>query len=73
MRKDLTRLRLIVYQIFSEIREMKYQLTFDEYLLFTALLIYIETEGKIGKIDEMDISIIHRVIPSTVFKLKNYG
>jgi hypothetical protein len=28
-RKDLTRLRLMVYQVFSEICDMKYQLTFD--------------------------------------------
>lgn len=41
VKKDLTRLRLIAYQIFSEIRDMKYQLTFDEYLLFLAMLIYI--------------------------------
>ena len=46
-RRDLTRLRLIVYQVFSEIKDMKYQLTFDEYLLFTAMLIYIENNGKI--------------------------
>lgn len=28
-RKDLTRLRLLVYQIFSEIKDMKYQIGFD--------------------------------------------
>lgn len=28
-KKDLTRLRLLVYQIFAEIKDMKYQLSFD--------------------------------------------
>lgn len=35
----------MVYQVFSEICDMKYQLTFDEYLLFLALLIYIKLDG----------------------------
>lgn len=46
VRKDLTRLRLIVYQIFSEIKDMKYQLKFDEYILFLAMHFYINAEGK---------------------------
>jgi hypothetical protein len=40
-RKDLTRLKLLVYQVVSEIKEMKYQLSLDEYLLFLSMLIYI--------------------------------
>ena len=57
---------------------MKYQLTFDEYLLFTAMLIYIEKDGNVSKLGEegsnndIDSDIIHRIIPETIFKLKNY-
>ena len=47
VKRDLTRLRLFVHQIFAEVQEMKYQLTFDEYLLFLAMRIYIEIDGKL--------------------------
>lgn len=45
MRKDLVRLRLMTYQVFTEVKDMKYQLTFDEYLLFLAMRIFIDAEG----------------------------
>lgn len=50
MRKDLIRLKLMVYQVFTEIKDMKYQLTFDEYLLFLAMLLYITADGRIDDI-----------------------
>ena len=37
----------MTFQVFSEIYDMKYQLTFDEYLLFLAMIIYITLDGKI--------------------------
>lgn len=52
---------------------MKYQLTFDEYLLFLAMLIYIKVDGDLDRKGELGPSIVHKVIPSTVFKLKNYS
>lgn len=73
VRKDLTRLRLMVFQVFSEIRDMKYQLTYDEYLLFLAMLVYIRAEGKIEDTGREDPEVVHKVIPETVFKLKNYS
>lgn len=50
---------------------MKYQLSFDEYLLFLAMLIYIEFDGNIP--EEIDESFVGRLIPDTIFKLKNYS
>lgn len=50
---------------------MKYQLNFEEYLIFTALLIYIEQDGEID-MQKIDPQIIHTIIPETIFKLKNY-
>lgn len=73
MRKDLTRLRLIVYQVFSEIKDMKYQLKFDEYVLFLAMFLYINAEGKPEAVTPVDAPLVHRVIPDTVFKLKNFS
>ena len=61
----------MVYQIFSEIKDMKYQLSFDEYLLFLAMMIYIEYDGEFP--EEVSTSFIHRLIPETIFKLKNYS
>ena len=52
---------------------MKYQLTFDEYLLFLAMIIYITLDGKIADKENIDRDIVHQVIPPTVFKLKNYS
>lgn len=73
VRKDLTRLRLIVHQVFSEIKDMKYQLKFDEYILFLAMHFYIHAEGRPQAVSEADAYLVHRVIPETVFKLKNYS
>jgi hypothetical protein len=73
VRKDLTRLRLIVFQIFAEIKDMKYQLKFDEYILFLAMHFYISVEGRPQDISEEQAYLVHRVIPETVFKLKNYS
>jgi hypothetical protein len=73
VRKDLTRLRLIVYQVFSEIKDMKYQLKFDEYLLFLAMHLYIHAEGNPQAVTPDCAPLVHRVIPDTVFKLKNYS
>lgn len=50
---------------------MKYQLSFDEYLLFLAMMIYIEYDGDIP--DEIPTNFISRLIPETIFKLKNYS
>lgn len=52
---------------------MKYQLSFDEYLLFLAMLMYITADGKIAEIKNIDPDIVHRVIPDTIYKLKNYS
>lgn len=52
---------------------MKYQLTFDEYILFLAMHFYINAEGKPQNITEEDVELVHKVIPDTVFKLKNYS
>lgn len=38
----------------------------------TALLIYIELDGDID-LDRVESSIVHRIIPETIFKLKNYS
>lgn len=51
---------------------MKYQLTFDEYLLFLAMLLYIKAEGILKNAKNSSPSLVHKVIPDTVFKLKNY-
>lgn len=50
---------------------MKYQLNFEEYLIFTSLLIYVEQDGDID-MQKIDPEIIHTIIPETIFKLKNY-
>jgi hypothetical protein len=50
---------------------MKYQLNFDEYLLFTALIIYIELDGEVEK-KNIDPDMVHKIVPETIFKLKNY-
>ena len=63
----------MTFQVFSEILDMKYQLTFDEYLLFLAMIIYITIDGKVDNKKDVDPDIVHRVIPPTVFKLKNYS
>ena len=49
---------------------MKYQLSFDEYLLFLAMMIYIEFDGEIP--EDPDEVFVNRLIPETIFKLKNY-
>lgn len=63
----------MVYQIFSEIKDMKYQLSFDEYILFLAMHLYINASGKPENISEEDAYLVHKVIPDTVFKIKNYS
>lgn len=63
VRKDLIRLRLLVYQIFSEIKEMKYQLTFDEYVLFLSMYFYIYAEGKTENVKADCAYLVHKVIP----------
>ena len=50
---------------------MKYQLSFDEYLLFLAMMIYIEFDGEVP--EDSDEAFVHRLIPETIFKLKNYS
>ena len=52
---------------------MKYQLSFDEYLLFLAMLLYITADGRIEEAKQIDPDIVHRVIPDTICKLKNYS
>jgi hypothetical protein len=52
---------------------MKYQLKFDEYILFLAMHFYISAEGRPQDISEEQAYLVHRVIPETVFKLKNYS
>jgi hypothetical protein len=59
--------------VFSEIRDMKYQLSFDEYLLYLAMLVYITLEGRIEEMKDIPDDIVHKVVPETVFKLKNYS
>lgn len=44
-KRDLVRLRLLVYQVFTEIKEHKYQLSYEEYAFFGALLLYIRKNG----------------------------
>jgi hypothetical protein len=73
MRKDLVRLRLMAYQVFAEVRDMKYQLTFDEYLLFLAMRIFIAAEGDQEQAARPPREIVHSVIPENIFKLKNYS
>lgn len=50
---------------------MKYQLSFDEYLLFLAMLVYIEHDGEI--VEDISTKFVRRIIPETIFKLKNYS
>ena len=50
---------------------MKYQLSFDEYLLFLAMLVYIEHDGEI--VEDISTKSVRRIIPETIFKLKNYS
>ena len=50
---------------------MKYQLSFDEYLLFLAMMIYIEFDGEVP--EDPDEAFVQRLIPETIFKLKNYS
>ncbi len=71
-RKDLTRLRLLTYQVFAEVKEMKYQLNFEDYLDMAALLIYIEMDGNV-QMEAVEPEIVSRIIPDTIFKLKNYS
>lgn len=71
MRKDLVRLRLMAYQVFTEVRDMKYQLTFDEYLLFLAMRIFIDANGDFEAAAHPSPEVVHAVIPETIFKLKN--
>lgn len=71
MRKDLVRLRLMAYQVFAEVRDMKYQLTFDEYLLFLAMRIYIDAEGSLDVATRAPPTVVQAVIPEPIFKLKN--
>jgi len=52
---------------------MKYQLKFDEYILFLALHLYIRAEGNPEAMSSADPQSVHNVIPDTVFKLKNYS
>ena len=52
---------------------MKYQLKFDEYILFLALHLYIRAEGNPEAVASVDPQLVHNVIPDTVFKLKNYS
>jgi hypothetical protein len=73
MRKDLVRLRLMAYQVFAEVKDMKYQLAFDEYLLFLALRIFIDADGNTQAADNAQPEVVHAVIPETIFKLKNYS
>lgn len=63
---------MLAYQVFAEVKDMKYQLNFNEYLKMIALLIYIEMDGSIYK-EKIDPDIVHRIIPETIFKLKNYS
>lgn len=73
MRKDLIRLRLMTFQVFAEVKDMKYQLTFDEYLLFLALRAFINAEGHVEQAIHSPPEIVHSVIPDNIFKLKNYS
>ncbi len=51
---------------------MKYQLNFEDYLDMAALLIYIEMDGNV-QMEAVDHEIVSRIIPDTIFKLKNYS
>ena len=68
----MTRLRLLTYQVFAEVKEMKYQLNFEDYLDMAALLIYIEMDGNV-QMEAVEPEIVSRIIPDTIFKLKNYS
>lgn len=71
MRKDLVRMRMMACQVFSQIQDTKYQLSYDEYLLFLAMYIYIHLDGDIIRLKEIDLHVVHKVIPDRVFKLKD--
>jgi hypothetical protein len=58
--------------VFAEVKEMKYQLNFEDYLDMAALLIYIEMDGNV-QMEAVDHEIVSRIIPDTIFKLKNYS
>jgi hypothetical protein len=68
-KKDVTRLRLIFYQVLHEVRDLKYNLTLDDYILFLAILIYVEHDGQIP--EQTQETYIAKVIPSKILKLKN--
>lgn len=40
-------MRLLVFQVFSEIHEHKYQLTYEDYAFFAAMYLYIDKHGEI--------------------------
>ena len=65
-------MRLLTYQVFAEVKEMKYQLNFEDYLDMAALLIYIEMDGNV-QMEAVEPEIVSRIIPDTIFKLKNYS
>lgn len=48
---------------------MKYNLSFEDYLLFLAALIYIEYDGQVP--EQTEASYVARVIPEKIFKIKN--
>jgi hypothetical protein len=58
--------------VFAEVKEMKYQLNFEDYLDMAALLIYIEMDGNV-QMEAVEPEIVSRIIPDTIFKLKNYS
>ena len=48
-KRDLNRLKLWVFQILFEVKDMKYHLTLDEYCFFAAIYLFIQSTGDVEK------------------------
>jgi len=68
---------LLVYQVFTEIKDHKYQLSYEEYAFFGALLLYLIKGGEVEPILEtkqFDVQIIiDRLIPEVIYKNETLG
>lgn len=71
LKKDLTRLRLISYEIFEEISQEKYMMSFNDYCVSAALYIMIqqfETHPEQMGISTFDPGVLNKVVPQKVLK-----
>lgn len=48
---------------------MKYNLAFEDYLLFLAIRIFIEYDGEVP--EQTDITYVSKIIPDKIYKIKN--